>query len=139
MGSKTTTTTGIDRARLCSKLLTLHLDRAIARYKEPDLTMSKILEAARLVAERKKAYDERAQAIIEGMAGLDSKANQAFERPEGLMATAEQEFKDLHGVFDEVIGLANSEKKDEGKKEATGSDGSSSSFPNTNQSSPAAS
>lgn len=114
---------------LLSELLTLHLDLALKRYKEPDLTMSKILEAARLVAERKKAYDDRAQAIIDGMEGLDSKANQAFERPEGLMSAAEQDFKDLHKVFDEVNALSNSEKNDVANKEAAGSQGSSDTFP----------
>jgi hypothetical protein len=103
--------------------------------------MSKILEAARLVAERKKAYDDRAQAIIDGMDGLDSKANQAFERPEGAMAAAEQDFKDLHKVFDEVIALSNAEKNDDAgevKKEATGSENSSTSFPDSGKPSLAA-
>jgi hypothetical protein len=113
---------------LLSQLLTLHLDLALKRYKEPDLTMSKILEAAKLVAERKKAYDDRAQAIIDGIPGLDSKANQAFERPEGVMSTTEQEFKDLHKTFDEALALSNSEKNDEAKKETAGLQGSSDTF-----------
>lgn len=91
--------------------------------------MNKILEAARLVAERKKAYDDRAQAIIDGMEALDSKANQAFERPEGAMKAAEQDFKDLHAVFDEALAISNTEKNDETKKEVEGSQGSSNSFP----------
>ncbi len=95
---------------LLSQLLTLHLDLAIKRHREPDDPMSKILEAARLVAERKKQWDDRAQAIIEGMPALETKANQAFERPEGVMASTEQEFKDLHKVFDEANAIANSEK-----------------------------
>jgi hypothetical protein len=114
---------------LLSKLLALHLDLAIKRYREPDLSMSKILEAARLVAERKKAYDDRAQAIIDAVPRLDTKANEAFERPEAIMSTTEQEFKDLHKTFDEAISLSNSEKKAEDGKEAAGSEGSSSSFP----------
>jgi hypothetical protein len=112
---------------LLSKLLALHLDLAIKRYKEPDITMSKILEAANLVAERKKAYDDRAQAIIDGVPRLDTKANAAFERPEGVMATAEQDFKDLHKTFDDVIALSNSEKN--GEEAAAGSENSSTSFP----------
>src|SRR5882757_276597 len=98
---------------LLSKLLALHLDLAIKRYKEPDITMSTILEAARLVAERKKLWNDRAQAIIEAMPALETKANQAFERPEGLMTTTEEEFKELHKVFDEALALSNSEKNDE--------------------------
>jgi len=115
---------------LLSKLLALHLDLAIKRYKEPDITMSKILEAAKLVAERKKAYDDRAQAIIDGVPRLDTKANEAFERPEGIMATTERDFKDLHETFDEALALSNSEKNDEGKKGAEGSGSSSTSFLN---------
>lgn len=114
---------------LLSQLLTLHLDLALKRYKEPDLTMSKILEAARLVAERKKQWDERAQAIIESMPALETKANQAFERPEGLMATTEQEFKDLHTTFDEALAVSNSAKNGEGEQEVAGSGSSSGSFP----------
>lgn len=91
--------------------------------------MSKILEAAKLVAERKKAYDDRAQAIIDGVPRLDTKANQAFERPESAMAIAEQDFRDLHKTFDDVIALSNSEKNDE--EEAAGSESSSASFPAT--------
>lgn len=117
------------RELLLSQLLTLHLDLALKRYREPDLTMSKILEAAKLVADRKKAYDDRAQAIIDGVPRLDSKANAAFERPEAAMQTAEQDFSQLHKTFDDVLALSNSEKNDETKEEVTGSDGSSSSFP----------
>lgn len=113
---------------LLSQLLALHLDLAIRRYKEVDLTMSKILEAAKLVAERKKQWDERAQAIIDGMPALETKANQAFERPEGLMATTEQDFKDLHKTFDEANMLGNATKNDEVREEAAGSQGSSGSF-----------
>jgi len=114
---------------LLSELLTLHLDLALKRYRKPDLTMSKILEAAKLVAERKKQWDERAQAIIEAMPALETKANQAFERPEGTMSDTEQEFKDLHKVFDAALALSNSEKNDETKQEVAGSQGSSGSFP----------
>lgn len=113
---------------LLSQLLTLHLDLAIKRYKEPDLTMSKILEAAKLVTERKKQWDDRAQAIIEGMPALESKANQAFERPEGVMASTEADFKDLHKVFDEALAVSNIEKNGEEKKGAAGSQSSSGSF-----------
>lgn len=112
---------------LLSELLTLHLDRAIQRYGDPDPPMSKILEAARLVAERKKLWDDRAQAIIDGMPALESKANAAFERPEGLIATTEQDFKDLHKTFDDALALSNSGKN--GDKEAAGSQGSSETFP----------
>lgn len=114
---------------LLSQLLALHLDLAIKRYKEPDLTMSKILEAAKLVAERKKAYDDRAQAIIDGVPRLDTKANEAFERPENAMSSAEQDFKDLHKTFDDVIALSNSAKNGEEDEEAAGSGSSSASFP----------
>jgi len=119
---------GKPREVLLSELLALHLDLAIKRHKEPDLTMSKILEAAKLVAERKKQWDDRAQALIEGMLALETKANQAFERPEGLLAAAEQDFKDLHKIFDEAGALSNSEKNGEDKQEAAGSQGSSGSF-----------
>lgn len=112
-----------------SQLLTLHLDLAIQRYREPQPAMSKILEAAKLVAERKRAYDDRAQAIIDGIPGLDTKANQAFERPEGLMVATEQEFKDLHKTFDDALALSNSGKNDDGHKEAAGSQASSGTFP----------
>lgn len=112
---------------LLSQLLTLHLDLALKRYRESD-PMSKILEAAKLVAERKKLWDDRAQAIIEGMPALETKANQAFERPEGVMSNTEQEFKDLHEVFDAVVALSNSEKNGETKKEAAGSQDSSATF-----------
>lgn len=114
---------------LLSQLLTLHLDLALKRYREPDLTMSKILEAAKLVADRKKAYDDRAQAIIDGVPRLDSKANAAFDRPEAAMQTAEKDFGELHRTFDDVLALSNSEKNVEAKEEVTGSDGSSTSFP----------
>lgn len=88
--------------------------------------MSKILEAARLVAERKAAYDARAQAIIDGMPRLDSKANEAFEKPEGLMVSTEQEFRDMHKAFDDAIALSNAPKNG-----GEGSGDSSGSFPNS--------
>jgi len=89
--------------------------------------MSKIVEAAKLVAQRKQLWDDRAQAIIDGMPALESKANEAFEKPEALITATEQEFKDMHVAFDEARALSNSENG-EGDKEATSSEGSSISF-----------
>lgn len=60
---------------------------------------SKLQIAAQMVAERKKAYDDRAQALIDAMPRLDSLANQAFEKHEGVLATAEADFKAMESML----------------------------------------
>lgn len=84
---------------------------------------SKLQIAAQMVAERKKALDERAQALIDKMPGFDSRANQVFEMHEGAMANSEADFKAMEEMLRDTDG-SNSKNSEEGS-----GDSSDSSFP----------
>lgn len=94
---------GAARTLQLSRLLDLHLSRAIARHGSPDMT-SKLKLAAQMIADRKKALDERAQALIDKMPGFDARANQAFEQHEGFMAAAEKDFSDMSDMLRDLEG-----------------------------------
>lgn len=65
---------------------------------------SKMQIAAQMVAERKKALDDRAQALIDAMPGFDSRANQAFEKHEDVLAGAEADFKAMEEMLHDMEG-----------------------------------
>lgn len=110
---------------LLSKLLDLHLDLTIRRIKETEMAdapLSKARQAAQMVAERKKAMDERAQALIDRMPGFDSRFNQAFEAQEGALAAGEADFDAMLKEISDV-------EKTNSKNGEGSDDSSSGSFP----------
>jgi hypothetical protein len=102
----------ISKPVLIAKLLDLHLSRSIERLKAEDMA-SKMQIAAQMVADRKKALDERAQALIDKMPAFDSRANQAFEKHEGVMTSAEEDFKAMEEMLHDMEG-SNSKNSQEG-------------------------
>lgn len=88
-----------------------------------DAPISKARLAAKMVAERKKRMDDRAQALIDKMPGFDSRMNQAFEAHEGALASGEADFA---AMLREVEDLERSNSKNgEGSGGTSGTD-----FPN---------
>lgn len=106
-----------DRCSLLSQLLDLHLSRTIDRLKGEDMP-SKLQIAAQMVAERKKALDDRAQALIDKMPAFDSRANKAFEPHEGFLATAETDFKAMEDMLRDMEG--GNSKNEEGSGDTSG-------------------
>lgn len=96
---------------LCAQLLDLHLMRSINRWKAEDMAdapISKMRQAAQMVAERRRRADERAQALIDAMPKFDSRMNQAFEAHEGALAASEADFE---AMLDELKDLEGSNSK----------------------------
>jgi hypothetical protein len=96
---------------LVSQLLDLHLARSIQRWKANDMAdvpMSKLRQAAQMVAERRKRMDDRAQALIDAMPKFDTRMNQAFEAHESALAAGEADFE---AMLDELKDMEGSNSK----------------------------
>lgn len=74
--------------------------------------MSKMLEAARMVAEARKRADERAQALIDRMPAHESRMNAAFEKHEGALDQAETDFEAMEEELRELEGHNSGEQQD---------------------------
>ncbi len=86
-----------------SQLLDLHLTRTINRY-GADLMSSKLSIAAAKMREKRKAWDDRAQKLIENMDKLDARAGAAFDAHETALSSAEVGFKEMEDAVRDLEG-----------------------------------
>lgn len=86
-----------------SELLDLHLTRIIRRLGEDSMSGKLSLVAAKM-AEKRKAWDGRAQKLLDGMETLDARANAAFDRHEVALSSAEAGFKEMEDSVRDLEG-----------------------------------
>ncbi len=96
----------MNRTKLLAELLDLHLSRTINRH-GADLMSSKLSIAAAKMREKRKAWDDRAQSLIENMDKLDVRANGAFEKHEDALSSAEAGFREMEDAIRDLEGANN--------------------------------
>ena len=100
------------RTDLFAQLLDIHLARAIARHKDPDMSQ-KLRELAASMAARKKAWDARAEDLMAGLDKLDQRAGVAFGKHEQQLAAAEAGFRDMEDAVRDLEGANNPPSEEE--------------------------
>lgn len=114
------------RTELLSQLLALHLDLSLKRYKGNP--MSKFDELAALTEETLADFDVQAQELLETGQKLKARGNAAFQKHRDKYIKADASMKRLE---DAVRGVEGDNLPKDTKKEAAGSEASSTSFSKT--------
>lgn len=92
-----------NKARLFSELLTLHLDRSIARYGRPR-SMSKFTELADFTTETMAEWDAEAQALLDEGQRLKAQGREIFAAHRLKQAEARAGFAKMRDAVRDMIG-----------------------------------
>lgn len=100
-----------------SKLLDLHLKRAIARHEEGTM-VGKLKELAERMRETRRQWDDQADQLLKGMDKLEARGRAAFEGHAAALESATEGFKEMEAAVRDLEG-----SNSRGKEEDSGNSG----------------